>query len=292
MEKTTETAVLKQMDEVSIALELANQTKKLLECPVCYLICRPPRIWQCSNGHLTCDTCYARTSRCPLCRSAFSNVRPFTAEKLAQQVPLPCKNQANGCTKALPWRESVQHEAACEFATANCPVLSCTVQVSIKDIMDHMMSAHNISMESASLRLKKGGMTFRSSISAATYLHGSSDQQNWWWGPQFVVYESIPFFFIISRRVESPDSRGHFFFWLWIGTNQAEAKRFLYTLAVEGIDGEKISYTARPVSLEMSVNNIRDEQSCLLLSDSAVKRMLSVAGEKLQYRIEIIDKNI
>ena len=115
-------AVLKQMNEVSIALELANQTKKLLECPVCYLICRPPRIWQCSNGHLTCDTCYARTSRCPLCRSAFSNVRPFTAEKLAQQVPLPCKNQANGCTKALPWRESVQHEAVCEFATANCPV--------------------------------------------------------------------------------------------------------------------------------------------------------------------------
>ena len=278
-------------EEISSALELASQTKKLLECPVCYQICRPPRIWQCTNGHLTCDSCHNHTTCCPLCRSSFSNIRPFTAEKLAKQVPTPCKNYGSGCNKTLPWREREQHEISCDFAIAHCPVLSCSVQVPIKETMEHMRSVHNISLDSASLKLTQGGMSFRSSISAATYLHGSSDQQNWWWGPQFVVYETIPFFFIISRRVENPDSRGHFFFWLWFGGNQAEAKRFLYTLTVEGVDGEKIAYTAKPVSLELSVNCILEEQSCLLLSDSAVKRMLSATGEKLQYRIEIIDKN-
>ena len=134
-------------------------------------------------------------------------------------------------------------------------------------------------MESASVRLNKTVKAFWSSI-------GCFPQHYQLWRIQFFVYESIPFFFIIARQVE-----GHFFFWLWIGTNQAEAKRFLYTVAVEGIDGEKISYTASPVSPEMSVD-ICDEQSCLLLSENNVKRMLGVAGEKLKYRIEIIDKNI
>lgn len=278
--------------EIVAALELASTTKKLLECPVCYQICRPPRIWQCTNGHLTCDSCHVYTTTCPLCRSSFSNVRPFTAEKLAKQVPMLCKNSVNGCKKSLPWTEREEHESSCSFSTGYCPVLSCSAQFPIKDTMLHIAATHNLSMETASLKLTPGYMSFRSSISTATYLHGSSDHQNWWWGPQFVVYNNFPFFFIISRRVEHRDSKGHFFFWLWLGSHQADTSRFLYNLTVEGVDGEKISYTARPASIENSVSNIREEQNCLLLADGAVKRMLTGTGEKLQYRIEIIDKKM
>ena len=36
-------------DEVDAALKLVESSKKILECPVCYLTCLPPRIWQVSG---------------------------------------------------------------------------------------------------------------------------------------------------------------------------------------------------------------------------------------------------
>ena len=37
-----------KQDEVEAALKLVESSKKILECPVCYLTCLPPRIWQVS----------------------------------------------------------------------------------------------------------------------------------------------------------------------------------------------------------------------------------------------------
>eukprot|EP00088_Acartia_fossae_P064394 TRINITY_DN79238_c0_g1_i1.p1 TRINITY_DN79238_c0_g1~~TRINITY_DN79238_c0_g1_i1.p1 ORF type:complete len:224 (+),score=24.71 TRINITY_DN79238_c0_g1_i1:28-699(+) len=195
-----------------------------------------------------------------------------------------------GCPRILAWLDREEHESGCSYSQAHCPVLSCSQQFFISEAMQHLSVQHNIGKDSAILRLHAGSMSFRSSISTATYLNGCRDQQNWWWGPQFVIYENIPFFFIISRRVENPDSRGHFYFWVCIGSNQKESKRFLYNLTVEGVQGEKVTYTSTPVSLEMSAQNVREEQRCLLLADSAVKRMLTKTDEKLLYRIEIVDK--
>ena len=70
----------------------------------------------------------------------------------------------------------------------------------------------------------------------------------------------------------------------------------MYTLTIESAEGEKLSYTAKPASLCHPVSKIREKQTCLLLTDSAVQR-LAVSTDnnrafKLQYRIEIIDKNV
>ena len=35
-----------ESERVSAALKLMESTRKVLECPVCYLPCPPPRIWQ------------------------------------------------------------------------------------------------------------------------------------------------------------------------------------------------------------------------------------------------------
>eukprot|EP00088_Acartia_fossae_P046687 TRINITY_DN5047_c0_g1_i5.p1 TRINITY_DN5047_c0_g1~~TRINITY_DN5047_c0_g1_i5.p1 ORF type:complete len:471 (+),score=100.67 TRINITY_DN5047_c0_g1_i5:101-1513(+) len=299
-------------NEISGAMDLLNNVKKILECPVCYQIFGGPRVWQCSNGHLTCDQCHEHSTTCPLCRSAFSNIRPLAIEELTRQVPLKCKNNSQGCEVTLALRERELHELSCPFTQGHCPVLSCTLQFLIKDTLQHMESQHNLSVDSACLRLHQGvNMSFRSSISmggnclgGSASSHGSvggglgsTDQQNWWWGPQFVVYESVPFFFVISRRViEQLDShQGYFYFWLWVGCNELEARRFLYTLTIESVDGEKLCYTTAPVSLGHSVSSIREQQTCLLLTDSAVKRLAVTQDNgrafKLQYRIEIIDKH-
>lgn len=304
-----------QSTEIKGAVVLMNSVKKILECPVCYQIYGPPRIWQCTNGHLTCDQCHEHSTTCPLCRSAFSNVRPLAVEELSRQVPLKCMNGAQGCDVTLPLRDRETHEQSCEFTRGHCPVLSCNLQFLIKDTLQHMETQHSLTVESASLRLDPGvNMSFRSSITMGSNCLATTgvvnvggvvnsggatsvDQQNFWWGPQFVVYENIPFFFVISRRViEQVDShQGYFYFWLWMGGNQMEARRFLYTLTIENVEGEKLSYTTTPVSLCHPVSKIREKQTCLLLTDSAVQR-LAVSTDnrafKLQYRIEIIDKNV
>ena len=287
-----ESVNLNRDDEISAALELAETARKLLECPVCYQTCRPPRIWQCTNGHLTCDTCHLRSDTCPLCRSSFTNVRPFTAEKLSQQVTVTCKNKPAGCKQFLPWQDREEHESKCDFATGNCPILSCSVQFMLKDVLKHLQLWHNLTLEYSGIKISPGTMVYRSQISTANYMHPTSDQQNCWWGPQFLLYENIPFFFIISRKVDNPDGKGQFYFWVWLGGKCVDTRRFLFKVTLLGGNGEILSYTARPESIEKGVSRIREEQCCLMVSDLGVKRLLTGSEMVLKYSVEIIDRNL
>ena len=48
---STNTDCLAPQDEISSALNLVDSVRKILECPVCYLPCPPPRIWQVSHNY-------------------------------------------------------------------------------------------------------------------------------------------------------------------------------------------------------------------------------------------------
>jgi len=56
-----------------------------LECPICFELSRPP-IYQCPEGHIICNNCRPRVSRCPVCRFVFQgmpDIRNRFIEKLA-----------------------------------------------------------------------------------------------------------------------------------------------------------------------------------------------------------------
>ena len=59
---------------------------------------------------------------------------------------------------------------------------------------------------------------------------------------------------------------------------------------MEGAD-EEIYYTSAPVSLEVGLERIREEQLSLLLSDAAVRRFIS-NGDRLHYTVEIFRVDI
>jgi len=274
-----------KQEEVEAALKLVDSSKKILECPVCYLTCLPPRIWQCNNGHLTCNSCHAHTRLCPLCRTNFTNVRPLAAERLAAQVPTPCRNAAHGCSVSLAWADRQRHEAECDLAVGHCPVLSCSAPVPLRGVVDHLKQVHTWSEDFIHHKLDESTNSFSSSISTANYLHTMQDQQNWWWGPQSVSYEGQLFFLLISRRVEAGSDRGFFNFWLWMAGSEARAGAFRYRITVEGA-GEEISYAAAPVSLEVGLDTVREDQLSLLLSDGAVRRLIR-NGDRLHYSVQI-----
>jgi len=275
--------------ETKAALKLMEGTKKVLECPVCYLPCPPPRIYQCNNGHLTCALCHSHTRLCPLCRTAFSSVRPLAAEKLAHLLPTPCKNQPHGCQITLPWHERLEHENVCYHAVGNCPVLSCVTLVQVNSIVEHLTRTHNWSEDFIHHKLDTENTTFSSSISTTTYLHSLQDQQNWWWGPQCISFDDKLLFLLISRRVENMGERGYFNFWVWIAASKATAMKYRYSITVGGLNsrkGEEVKYSSEPVPLEVGLEAVRDEQLSLLLSDGAIRRMIR-NGERLHYVISI-----
>jgi len=56
-----------------------------LECPICFEMSRPP-IYQCPEGHIICNECRPRVSRCPVCRFEFTglpNIRNRYVERLS-----------------------------------------------------------------------------------------------------------------------------------------------------------------------------------------------------------------
>eukprot|EP00092_Neocalanus_flemingeri_P058183 GFUD01069291.1.p1 GENE.GFUD01069291.1~~GFUD01069291.1.p1 ORF type:complete len:257 (-),score=76.02 GFUD01069291.1:48-818(-) len=61
---------------------------KELECPVCFEEMKPPvHIWQCSQGHLVCQTCKTRPEvrHCPTCRQEIVG-RATVVENIAAQI--------------------------------------------------------------------------------------------------------------------------------------------------------------------------------------------------------------
>jgi len=274
---------------LTTALNFLESSRKILECPVCYLACPPTRIWQCNNGHLTCDICHSHTRLCPLCRTQFSNVRPLAAERLAAQLPTPCKNQPYGCLTNLPWTEKLEHETECNHAVGHCPVLSCSTMVPINTIVEHLTVTHRWNEDFIHHKLDDENSYFSSSISTTTYLHSLQDQQNWWWGPQCISFDNKLFFLLISRRVEHLGDRGYFNFWVWVAGNKAGAAKYRYSITVGGtssVKGEEVKYSSEPVPLEVGLEAVREEQISLLLSDGAIRRMIK-NGERLHYNISI-----
>ena len=58
----------------------------MLECPVCLDTADRPPIYQCTEGHLLCESCNHRLSACPQCGHSLLNSRNRTAEGLAVKL--------------------------------------------------------------------------------------------------------------------------------------------------------------------------------------------------------------
>ena len=52
------------------------------------------------------------------------------------------------------------------------------------------------------------------------------------------------------------------------------------------LKGEEVKYSSEPVPLESGIEIVREEQTSLLLSDGAIRRMIR-NGERLHYTISL-----
>jgi len=140
-----------------------EKTHRILECPVCIELPKTP-VYQCSNGHLICNSCHPKVKNCPMCRVYLNQHKPLrnlTAEQfledlsnnnsVVEQKPkarrsslrLPCKNALNGCDVTCNTNgEVIQHQKSCKYRLVFCPDLRCARKVPMACLFNHINDDH------------------------------------------------------------------------------------------------------------------------------------------------------
>jgi E3 ubiquitin-protein ligase SIAH1 len=105
------------------------------------------RIFQCSEGHTLCSTCYVKVSnQCPVCRVKLSHINSHTRtnststttsttttsnggivpirclslEKLTSQLYVTCSFASSGCNAEIRYNERILHESLCIYRDLPC----------------------------------------------------------------------------------------------------------------------------------------------------------------------------
>lgn len=125
----------------------------LITCPVCFELSKPP-IWQCSNGHVVCESCTISITKqakkaaeyplCPVCRVLCKNwSRNLSLEKMAKATltghTYPCPNE---CGLMLSYGNEKGHVSQCRAAGIPCLSRTCDKKVPRLLLANHVLTSH------------------------------------------------------------------------------------------------------------------------------------------------------
>jgi hypothetical protein len=120
---------------------LANAQMQLYDCPICFTCMITGKIYQCSNGHVFCETCSTKLEACGECRTSVKNpIRCLVLEKLRDDLPKSCRNKpcefvANDGKEAT----LIDHERnKCEHRPIWC---WCEQQQTVATLLNHMRTS-------------------------------------------------------------------------------------------------------------------------------------------------------
>ena len=109
-------AMASKSEEAENCCQICLDILKDLECPVCMETPESFPIYQCTQGHIVCNSCYPRVENCPVCRVKKSlTIRALTAEKALKNLLQECRHQ--GCS--ILKLDIKEHEENCGIAEAN-----------------------------------------------------------------------------------------------------------------------------------------------------------------------------
>lgn len=100
-----------------------------------------PPIFQCYNGHLLCNSCRPRVTRCPTCRGPLGHIPNLAMDRVADSVLFPCRYAYQGCTATVLHRGKAAHEELCDFQPfcCPCPGIACPWQGPLRAVLAHLM---------------------------------------------------------------------------------------------------------------------------------------------------------
>ena len=123
-------------------MNLPEDVRKDIECPVCLQIPRETPIFQCDNGHIICKDCKPRLELCPQCRTFVGNSRNLIAERIVSKIKHKCKFAEDGCDKEVLFEGLQDHEKRCNFHPLQCVKSDCEKLINRSQYLSHMRTDH------------------------------------------------------------------------------------------------------------------------------------------------------
>ena len=223
------------------------------------------------ESHQLCEKCKLKCD----CGSVVGK-RPNPAlKKILKDLPVYCPHYKSGCTDFFLQAESmVDHQQGCIFRQVFCPVFTCKKKVLFKDVIEHLKQVHeNDIFWSVAIENKYSPM-----------LGTSTSEDGAIWRPQGIKIGSGIDFFLVGKIV---NKIAHF--WLYIVASPLEAKKYAYTLSVNGENGNKFStFNDYAKPLDEGNEEIIENQIVFMIGIEAIKKIRN-ENQKLLVEVTIRD---
>ncbi|KAJ0173107.1 hypothetical protein K1T71_011283 [Dendrolimus kikuchii] len=116
-----------------------------ISCPTCKNT-YGTRIFQCSGGHSSCDTCKQRRAPCGKCGQIITDMRNITLEDYVSERKVSCPNSVDGCQLFIKNKDIDNHLKECPFGALSCPLFPnfkhCTWNGKVSQLSSHFKDAH------------------------------------------------------------------------------------------------------------------------------------------------------
>ncbi|KAJ8712678.1 hypothetical protein PYW08_007982 [Mythimna loreyi] len=123
----------------------APKERDVLDCPTCQAR-YGMRIFQCDNGHSSCEDCKNRRRLCGICKKPLTNRRNYDIENHISQTKAPCPHKSEGCKLYIKMIDMESHVKECPFKEQNCPLTevfgTCHWKGKLSEISSHFDSMH------------------------------------------------------------------------------------------------------------------------------------------------------
>lgn len=257
------------------SIQMVDEMKEVLECPVCLKVPRRGNVYQCKRGHSICSGCHPHLTMCPICRVAMSKspARNFAMEKLLSKVTHACKFADHGCIFEEAFGPLESHEQDCEFRLVNCISRVCETKVSLAKLLEHIEEDHK----------EEEIPSIQNPIVSNLEVRDANFEASTIWGPKHSKIGGQHFFIYCWRSVG-----GHWHCWVNMIGSKKKCDEYIFTAEVSGQDemeNEGISFSGPCVPLDYSKEKVAELGRSLIFTDAQAKRLW--ANGNINYHVTI-----
>jgi len=254
-----------------------DDLKDLLECPVCLRVPRSSPIYQCARGHVVCSECRPNVSTCPQCRDPLGNIRSLVSEKMLEKLPCMCKFADHGCQVEQLRGQLPDHERTCSYRLVNCVDLACQQRISVSKLLAHLDNDH----ETEDFVRVEGG-----EYSSHFIVNEEDFSKSIMWISDQLHFDHRYFYRECCRSKE-----GLWYIWVYLlETEDSQPGNYTCTISIRSGDGEEeLSCKCRPLSLDLTKENIAESGRGLVFTDTTAR--LFWRDNKVRYKVVIEAKD-
>ncbi|KAF9815770.1 hypothetical protein SFRURICE_009287 [Spodoptera frugiperda] len=226
-----------------------NKKRGICDCPTCYQR-YGLKIFQCPNGHSSCNDCKMRGRACGICGMPLTEVRNFEIESYVAQTPAPCPNKNEGCYSMIKQIDMEKHLEDCPYREQQCPLTAIFGTCHWKGKLSQM-STHFDEMHSPNRGIDAEKEIYLKNI------HDSSRQVH------LVVVGGHNF--LCHLKVSEPD--GKIFMSVQLLGNKTSAKKWSYEIHIykKSEPRRKYMYTDTCVYANRDIEDVFKSCSCAVL---------------------------